>query len=200
MCIFGQLMFRKKTTYTDKALVAGIRAGGHAQEQCVRHLFDQYRGLIRQAQRKHRLSAEEANDAYTDAIIGLRKQIVNGKFRGESKISTYLYQIYQYKCIDKIRSKTAGKIDAVDQFPNISDDSSDIFAHLSIKEDFARVNQLMEKLGGKCKQILLDVLFYQYKLEEVAKRAGLPSAQHASDRKYKCLQKLRKMIPAHARA
>ena len=175
-------------------MIDGIKAGGAKQERFVNHIFDTYQGLVIQAVRKHKLTEEAVRDAYTDAIIALRRQILNGNFRGESALGTYLYRIFQNKCIDAIRRASKQQVPTEYEFPDIQDPSQDVLSHLSVQEEFASVKRYMEELGETCKQVLMDCLFWKYDMEEVAVRAGLPSAKIASDRKYKCLQKLRKSM------
>lgn len=191
---YDSIMKLTSTTseFTDQQIIAGIKAGGAQQERFVNYIFDTYQGLVIQATRKHKLTEEGARDAYTDAVIALRRQVLNGNFRGESAVSTYLYRIYQNKCIDAIRKMSRQRVPTEYEFPDIADPAKDALSHMSVQEEFAAVQRYMDGLGEICKQVLMDCLFWKYDMEEVAKRSGLPSSKIASDRKYKCLQKLRK--------
>ena len=181
-------------SYSDREVIEGIQAGGLQQERMVNQLFDRHKGLVIQAKQKHSLAEEEARDAYTDAVVALRRQIISGSFRGESKISTYLYRIFQNKCIDIIRKHSAEKMEMSYEMPEVEDHAQDIFHHISVQEDFQRAGLAMNKIGSQCKQLLMDCLFHKYSMDEVAQRANLPNSRVASDRKYKCLKKLKKVL------
>ncbi|MEM6261089.1 MAG: sigma-70 family RNA polymerase sigma factor [Bacteroidota bacterium] len=186
--------------YSDQEIIDSILLGGSIQERVIHHLFDIHQGFIGQACERHQLSIEDARDAFCDALVALRKQILAQKFRGESKISTYLYRIFTNKCIDHLRKKNSYHAQLTPEIPEIEDESGNIFHHLVVQEDFNYAVQKMEEIGETCKRVLIDSLYYRYSMEEVAERAGLPDAKTASDRKYKCLQRLRKLIQRQAPA
>ena len=88
---------------SENEIVSQIKTGGAAAESAIRFLFKKHQGFMRDAQKRHQLSEEEVLDAYTDALLALRKQILTEQFRGESKVSTYFYPIFQRRCVDRIR-------------------------------------------------------------------------------------------------
>ena len=180
---------------TDAAIIEAIQAGGAKQEACLNYLFDQNKGLVGSAISRHQISEEEALDAYTDAIIAFRRQVTQGKFRGESKISTYFYTIYFRKCVDLIRRRATNKMNPVDEVPDMEDESMNTEADLITREAFDRLMNFMDQLGEVCRQILMYRYYYGYEdMEEIAKLVDVKNANTAGSLRYRCMKQLMKII------
>lgn len=59
--------------------------------------------------RKHRLSEEEAFDAYSDSVLVAIGSISNETFKAESSLKSYLYKIFHNKCVDLFRKNSTNK-------------------------------------------------------------------------------------------
>ena len=73
---------------TEAECIQNLMAGGQQREAAADALFRQYQGLIKHALKKHKLTSEEAFDAYSDTIIAVVQQVGAGDFNGKSKLST----------------------------------------------------------------------------------------------------------------
>ena len=187
-------MFGKKRTYSDQSIIEGIQKGGADREKAINLLFDNNLGFLHTVRKKLFLSLEEAQDAYTDAIVKVASQVRLGKFRGESKLSTYLYKIFYNKCVDVSRKKASNTATWVEEYPELSDPASDLLRNLDVKDEAMQVRRVMEGMGEACKNILLDWAYMGYSMEEIAQRRNLKTAESARSLKYKCLKKLRELI------
>ena len=190
-------MFRKKVVYSDSTLIEGILEGGVKREKCIAHIYDTHIGFIRKINREKHVDLEAARDAYADAVVKLSEQIILSKFRGESKLSTYLYRIFFNKCVDVLRKKSSNTIETVSEYPDLPDHASNMLHRLGIADEMKRVDGLLKQLGEKCKKILLDWAYHGYSMEEIAQRTGLKNAESATAQKYKCLKKLKQKIQTH---
>ncbi|MEM6631143.1 MAG: sigma-70 family RNA polymerase sigma factor [Bacteroidota bacterium] len=187
-------MFGKKRTYTDQAIIEGIKTGGANREKAINQLFDSNLGFLHTVRKKLFLSLEEAQDAYADAIVKVASQISLGKFRGESKISTYLYKIFYNKCVDVSRKKASNTATWVEEYPELSDPASDLLQKLDVKDEVVQLRKVMANMGEACKNILLDWAYMGYSMEEIAQRRNLKTPESARSLKYKCLKKLRELL------
>ena len=187
-------MFRKKVVYSDSALIEGILAGGVQREKCIAHIYDSHIGFIRKICREKHVDPEAARDAYADSVVRLSEQIVLSKFRGESKLSTYLYRIFFNKCVDVLRKKSSNAIETTSEFPELPDLAANMLHRLGVADEMKRVNGLLKQIGEKCKNILMDWAYHGYSMEEIAQRAGLKNAESAIAQKYKCMKKLKEKI------
>lgn len=101
-------MFQKR--WTDQQLIEAMSGQRAAREKATRYLLKQYIAYVPKVQNKLGLSREDCVDAFTDAVMSLGEQLANGQFRGESKLSTYLYQIFYFKARDLFKKQTTNKV------------------------------------------------------------------------------------------
>lgn len=181
--------------YTDEYFIAEIQAGGQRQERGIRRLYEQYFYLAKTGLRKYRpLTEDDMVTAYNSAVIALRKQLVEGAFRGESAISTYLTRIFTNKCIDLLRQKNAHPTEPIESAAGIAGESKDSLKQLIQSDQIARVMEGLRQVGDTCKQILMDSEYWGYSSEEIAQRVGFSNAASVNSKKYSCLQKLRQYL------
>ncbi len=187
-------MFKKRLN--DQHIIKALKQGGYDRERMEYQFYDAYSHYLIKAQRKYRLSEEDAVQAYGDAVISVIHQVINGTFKGQSKLSTYLYQVFQYKCVDLIRKNTTKKnsIAWVHEVPNVSTKVHDALTSMISQEQFEQFSIHLDRLGSSCKQILM-AWGEGYSMEEIAQRFQLKDASSAKSRKYKCLQKLKQLLP-----
>ena len=183
--------------FSDEEIISHIKAGGKQQEICIEQIYRQFFGFVHKAALKHSMTIDELKDVYTDAIIVFRDHIINGKFRGESKCSSYVYRIFVNKCVDFVRRKVVRKLDMIDEFPpHIRENAPDILELLTIREDVNTLIAYISQLGESCRGVLMDWAYWGYSMEEIAERHKLKDARVASSKKYNCLDQLRKLMKA----
>jgi RNA polymerase sigma factor (sigma-70 family) len=178
----------------ENTLIKSILNGGKDKEQAVEYLINHHIGFIHKVHQNLDLPYDEAKDAYTDAILALIISIENQSFKGRSKISTYLYKVFYFKCIDLVRKNTTNQINYMEEIPDITASQMDVFKSFLIKDEVKNLKRYLDKLGEPCQQILLDWGFWGYKMPEIAERVGLENAGKAKRQKYNCLQKLLKNL------
>ena len=140
-----------KTRLSDHKIIQALQQGGYERERMEYQFYDAYSHYLIKAQRKYRLSEEDAVQAYGDAVISVIHQVIDGSFRGQSKLSTYLYQVFQYKCVDLIRKNTTKKnsIAWVHELPNVSTKVNDALSNMITQEQFARFFHTARPVGRK---------------------------------------------------
>ncbi len=180
------LGFKKKD---DQWYIRAIRAGGGAREEAVGRLLREHVGFVHQVHRKVGIGLEAAKDCYTDAVVALVEQVEAGSFRGESKLSSFLYRILYNKAVDLLRRKTTNPVTYPEQLPERGD-AGTLVEQLDRRDEVRRLHGHLDRLGEPCRQILLDWGYWGYGMQEIAERNGLADAGKAKRRKYECLQKL----------
>lgn len=191
-------MFRRSTA-TDEEIIAAIQAGGLQRQRFEELLFLRHLDFVRKRPRKYALSNEEGRDAYTDAFLVVADHIRSGKFRGESSLKTYLSRIFRNKCVDQFRKNSTVKVDWVDEFPQLADESRDFLRQLMGEEEVGILRQWMQQLGARCRE-LLEYSGWGYSPTEIADKMGFSSARSASSQRYKCLEKLKALRTKSAQA
>lgn len=180
---------------TDQEVLDACDAGGATRERAISYLYKQYMGFVYDAQKKYRqLSVEELRDAYGEAVLGLSRQIDNEALRGESSLGTYLFRSFSNRCVDKIRRHASNKADWVSHIPNLPDRARNMLEEMVHSEEFQALAPYLEKIGDKCKQILLDAEYFGYSQEEIATRIGAKNAGTVSSLKHRCMKRLREAM------
>ncbi|MEL6675460.1 MAG: sigma-70 family RNA polymerase sigma factor [Bacteroidota bacterium] len=183
------------TTNSAELLLADLRAGGAAQEKAIGVIYDKHYAFIYKMIKENRISEEEAIDAYSDAVVAFRRQVVSGTFRGESSYATYLYRIFLNKCLNAIRKRGTNKVEWEYELPlHLQDREPQIIQLLEVREKMEDLSRYLGKLGQNCKEILLDAIYWGYRMEEIAQRYGYKDAKTVRVKKHTCLQQLRKLM------
>jgi len=188
------MLFRKKDELSDEEIMAGLRAEGNKAQRITNYLFDKYRGLVYKGINRYRLSEEDALDVYSDAIIAVGLQVRNGKFRGESKLSTYLFKIFYNRCINKVRDLKSKQLDLVEEMPDYPQAGQSILQAMITQEEVNKLISFLNQLGDRCKEIILMREYYGYTMDEIAEKIGFKTARSVSAMKARCRAKLKELI------
>lgn len=88
----------------EQELIQGLRAG---DEAAFRYLVDTYRDRVYNTALGIVQNAEDAEDVSQEVFIQVYRSI--GSFKGESKLSTWLYRIATTRSLDLLRSRKSKK-------------------------------------------------------------------------------------------
>ncbi len=136
-------------------------------------------------------SETESIDIYQDTIIAMYENIVRGKLKTlDSSIKTYLFAIGKNKYLSYQRGESkktelsviALSLETEDNEPTHEEELS---THVAKK---------IEELGTACQKILQLYYFDQLSIREIAEKLGYKNEDTAKNQKYKCMQKLRKLV------
>ncbi|MEM7368739.1 MAG: sigma-70 family RNA polymerase sigma factor [Bacteroidota bacterium] len=185
---------RGEKKYSDQELLTGLKAGGIQHEKWVKRLLHQYGGYVFKGIKKFNISKEAAKDAYIDAVTAVSRQIREGKFREDSKLSTYMYRIFSNYCIKQHHKDQRVQPEWSHEIPNLPDSAQNRLQELIVSEKIAQLYHWLDQLGGNCKQILILRDFQQLSPEEIARKIGFKTAQSVSSKRYRCLENLRQLI------
>ncbi len=183
----------------DSAIIHGICAGGTARRLHENQLYGKYTYFVGEGVRKHRLSEDESSMAYSDAVLTVIEHINADRFEGRSELKTYLFQIFNNKCVDLIRRNTTKKAqvhqaNGLDDYHLnlLPDDTRTAVQQLMHQQDTQLLGQRLQELGDKCRQMLM-AWGEGYKDAEIAQQMDYQSTDVVKTSRMRCLQKLRKL-------
>jgi RNA polymerase sigma factor (sigma-70 family) len=185
--------------FTDQQFQDDLLAGGRRQEQGIRRLYDQYYYFVRQNRLKYRVLDEaDVLSAYNSAILCLRNHLLDGRFRGDCSVGTFLNRIFANKCIDLLRQHQARtrRLAPIDTLHEHADRQSDALSRLDHSDQLSQALYCLDSMGGVCKQIFMDSEYWGYASEEIARRVGFSGADSVNSKKYTILTRLRRMMEA----
>jgi RNA polymerase sigma factor (sigma-70 family) len=129
---------------------------------------------------------EEARDIYQQCIIIFYENIVSGKLTTlTSSLKTYLYGIGK----NKLRELTRGK--QKERSLNAADfETSQQYDEAMLQQ----VETCVENLGEPCRSMLIEFYYHKRSIDELKAKFGYKNIESAKNQKYKCLERLRKMV------
>lgn len=94
---------------TDHAIIEALKSPLSANE-ALKHLYDQNFPGIKGHVLGNSGSGDDAKDVFQEGIIALFHNVVDGKFKGESAVNTYLISICKNLWFRRLRKKSKSKI------------------------------------------------------------------------------------------
>lgn len=181
--------------YKDEDYIQGILAGGKLRDDALSALFDNYIGLIYKFHKEKKLSLEQVKDVYIDSIIQIDENIRTGKFRKESKLSTYFYSIFSFKCIDISRKSSTNREESLSGLPyDPLDPYFGILQNIIQEEDHRILAKALDKLNPGCRDLLIDIYFEELSAAEIVKKSGYKNTRTVASKKFTCLSQLRNLL------
>ena len=180
---------------TDQEIIRAIESGGIAKEKASSRLYQSLEPYVLNGVKKFRMTEELAREAFHLAINKTIQAIEFGQFQGKSKISTYFHPIFFNRCIDILRRESSYKEDDLDDYMfNLPDKAMDILRDIQAQDNLRQLHLYLDKLGEKCRRLLIDTEWHGKTLDEMAKLLDYSSASAAGTTKNRCLKKLKSLM------
>jgi RNA polymerase sigma factor (sigma-70 family) len=181
----------KNQSTEDQSILDGIRAGSKAEDAALTKLYESHWSAIRAYVLKNNGSEDDANDVFQDGVIAFHKNVVTGKFKGESAIGTYLYSICRFIWLKKLRSTNKMPVDSEADEPVSYEDPEHRFLDAEKRSLMAK---LFDQIGEPCRTILTLSYYDNLPMSEIASQTGFKDEQNARNKKYKCMKALKTLI------
>ena len=173
-------------TTSDQVYIEAILNG---ETNAFSFLVDRYKDLVFSlalGMMKHREEAEEvAQDTFVKAFKSL------GKFKGDSKFSTWIYRVAYNTCLDRLkknkRQQSTVEINAYTA--NQLGTLESALDHLEKKEQETTIQECLSKLPSKDSFILTLFYFEELSLEEISEIVGLKT-NHVKVKLFRSRKKL----------
>jgi RNA polymerase sigma factor (sigma-70 family) len=183
----------------DQEIISGLHDDIHRRQIFEKELYSKYVYFIREGISHYHLTYDDSFSAYSDAVLTVVHNVQDQTFAQRSSIKTYLYKIFSNKCIDLVRKNTSGKgkvnqsAAAPELLVQMPDKVRSVIESLIEDQRIQALRQNIEKIGEKCKQILL--LFQDgYSDREIAELTGYNNASVAKVSRLRCLDKIREKM------
>lgn len=134
-------------------------------------------------------SEDDAKDIFQESILIVSNKLEDSTFQLNAKISTYLYSVSRYVCKDFMAKKN--KVISIDQFHSLTEEI--VIDHEAREQQFDQMDQILQNLGERCKQILIAYYYKKRSMKEIAEEFQYATVGSAKNQKYKCLERAKKM-------
>lgn len=181
-----------KVMMSDSELLHLVRSGDPSGLSFV---YEKYRReYINWIRRFSNCGADEACEYYQGAIVIFYENVMNGKL-GElqSSLKTYLFGIGKNLVMHEYRKnmrKERVKAEFILQ-THLADSAQEMAAE---ELDLALVHRCFERIGDPCHRLLELFYFHQKNMEEISGELGYKNSETAKNQKYKCMERLRKLV------
>ncbi len=182
----------------DEEIIRQLKESKMVRRKAEEELFSRHIYFIKEGINKYSLDQEDAFNAYSDTILQVIENVSADRFEKRSSLKTYLYRIFNNKCVDLIRKKTTNKSSVhqtapiSDMLTMISDPAKTIIQQLVEKNDAALLKAKLTEIGDNCKQ-LLSMFAEGYNDKEIAATMEYKSPDVVKTSRLRCLDKLRQL-------
>jgi len=176
---------------TDYELLEGMKCGN---SEAIKTIQLKYCPQIRSMVKSNSGDENDANIIEQDVLVHLFEKVSTDEFslNENTKLGTYLFAVGRNIWLKSLRSKG--------RTTSLLENESDGFTELDFENDsedddkIMEVIEAMKKLGETCQKILDWYYFERVSMKIIAERLGMPAEATARKRKYKCFQRLKKLL------
>lgn len=146
----------------------------HGNTRAFSDFVDQYKDLVFTISLRLLGNREEAEEVSQDAFIKVFKSL--DTFKGDSKISTWVYRIAYNTCLDRIKKNKKGRVHIdVDYLKEIAfSELDDALDKMMLEERRDMINRCLAKLPPEDAGIITLFYFEEKNLVEMEKILNLP--------------------------
>ncbi|MEO8712305.1 MAG: RNA polymerase sigma factor [Parafilimonas sp.] len=159
-------------------------------------LVEKYKDIVFTLALKMIKSREEAEEVCQDAFIKVYKSL--GRFKGESKFSTWLYKVAYNTCLDYMKKNNKDQhVVAIDDYTDDQVASlNNTLDSLEEKERKQMIQDCLLSLPGEDSFLLTLYYFEEQSVKEISKIIGI-TANHVKIKLYRSRKKLTAILREH---
>lgn len=160
-------------------------------DKALRHMYQSYFPKIKQMVDRLGGRKEDAKDIFQDGVMILYRKIkLEGAYYENPE--AFFYTLCRNLWLNKL--KRENRMIHPTSFPEREDVEADIAQQLLAKEHTEKMEQLFDKLGERCSELLKMIFIEQLTTEEIAQRLMLASPDVVKTTKNRCKNKLVELL------
>lgn len=170
---------------SDLKIIEAITYGKdeHVLQVLYRRLYPKIKRYVLNNRGNH----DEAMDVFQEGVIAFYQQVKADRFNTQYDIDGFIYTVSRNRWINMTyKNKRQRKLTEAEQ--QIPTNEHDRLEYQDMEKQLGK--QLFEQLGGRCREIMEQVIFRQLSMKEVADLLGFSSRHSAKTQYHKCKKKL----------
>jgi RNA polymerase sigma factor (sigma-70 family) len=182
-----------KAFLSDQELIVQLK-DRQRENAGILYLYDNYFEHLSWWIKQNNGTEDDAKDIFQEAVIAFVNMVQQDKFRGESSIKTVLFSLNRYIWLNELKKR--GRTSAREKKYGQAGEQFEASAEISMEQREAgkELVRIMDRLGEKCKKILLLFYYENYSMKQILSELDYENEQVARNKKYKCLKQLEEML------
>jgi len=138
---------------------------------------------------------EDIEDLIQDGLVGLIENLRHNKYKGESKVTTYLLSIIKYKFLNLKRAVKNKHTEDLANHDIATDDQLDILGDKAYQIKESRLQTIetqMKELSDECREIIKSFYYKNLKMVDIAKSLNYTDS-FVRVKKNRCMNKLKEL-------
>lgn len=177
----------------NSKIIIELKNGNH--ERAFRRLY-RYFPKVEAHIKMNSGSKDEALDIFQDGLIVLYKKVKDLKPDSPIKVDGFLITACKLLWSNELRKKKVRKNSGEEGLATV--EYEDDIAEIIEKESkFKAIDDIIKKLGDKCKKMLEAFYYKRLSMDEIAKNFGYKTVQSAKTKKYKCMEHARELAECY---
>jgi len=180
--------------YSDAELVNALKHPT-AMDVAIKAIYKEYYGLLENYVINNKGNKDDAADIIQETIVAFVDIVAQDKYRGDASVKSFLYAITRNLWLAELRKRNSAhnRNSIFEKAKDVTEQAA--IHHVVQREHLAIIQQLFEKLGAKCKQLLMLVYYEDLSMNDIVKQ--MPDYQNEQvlrNKKYKCMKQLEQMM------
>ncbi len=178
---------KKEIGFTSEVyLIAQIQEGN---QKALQYLYKQHYAMIENLIRKNSGSEEDAQEIYQEAMLVVYEKLNQPAFQLSCSLKTYIYSVCRNMWMYQLRKNEQAETRFQDFEQYLPIDHTP--AEGENPEYETLLNEVMNYIDDKCRQLLELFYYHNLPLETIAQKLGYNNSNTAKSKKNKCMEKAR---------
>jgi len=175
----------------DEEVLQGLRSN---RQDALKYVYKTVYPSVLSYVKNNSGSEDEAQDIFQEAMIVFYQKATKVDFTLSAAIKTFVFAVAKNLWLKKLRdSKKHKYIGHYENMLSDNDDEKELNEHQE-KVKATLVN-FLEELGDPCRKLLVLYYYEKRSMEEISSIMKYSNSNSAKNQKYKCLQRLKKVVP-----
>lgn len=184
---------RNTRSYSDEELIAAIKTSNDINN-AIGFIYRTHYRMLENFVVTNSGTKVDAQDLIQDVMVSFVEMIQKDKYRGEASVKSFLYTLTRNLWITELR-KIGSEYKRNEHFEdNREKIEEDITTFLTYKEAQKTILELFDRLGERCKQILILFYYEDLPMKDILEQTNYENEQVLRNKKYKCLKNLTELI------
>ncbi|MEZ4221181.1 MAG: RNA polymerase sigma factor [Polyangiaceae bacterium] len=138
----------------------------------LRAIYDEHFDFVWRSLRRLGLHEDDIPDAVQDVFLIVHRKLAT--FRGESKMTTWLFGISMRVAADRRRRAHVRREVVTDTLPEQADPNSDVMKDVAAREGAALLEEILEEMSPKQRTVFVLFELHGVPCEEISTLMGVP--------------------------